>query len=369
MMAGSVLRRFHWGLFACAASLAAVGILFVYSATAETSGWAEARTQMMFVAISLVVFTVLVVPSYRLLMRIAFPLYFVILALLVGLLLFAPEVNGAKSWFKIGSRRIQPSEMAKFALVLALARYLMYRENYKTLMGLAGPLLITLVPMALILKQPDLGTAIIFLPAMFVMLFMAGARLRHLGCVILVGLTMLPVLYFALLTPGQRKRISGFLQPDEYASTASYQGTQSIIAIGSGGVFGQGFRQGTHSKLGFVPLTRNDFIFTVIAEERGFVGATAVLGVFLLMFVMALEIAGRTREPFGRLVVVGCISLLAFQVLVNVGVALQLMPTTGVTLPFVSQGGSSLVTSFALLALIINVGMHRIPVLARDTFR
>jgi len=368
-MEDSSFKRFHWGLLLCGLCLSVVGVLFIYSATAERSGWAEARSQTMFLAVALGVFVVLLLPDYRFLARLAFPAYFVALAVLVAVLLFGRDIHGARSWFEFGSRRVQPAEPAKLALVLALARYLMYRENYKTFLGLAGPLVITLAPMALILKQPDFGTAIIFLPAMFVMLFVAGARLRHLGLVILTGLAMLPLLWFLVLNPTQRERIMGFVEPEKHTRTAGYQSAQSIIAIASGGAFGRGFGCGTHSKLGFVPLTQNDFIFTVIAEEWGFVGATAVLGLFVLMLLMMLEIAARTREPFGRLVVVGCASLFAFQVTVNVGVALQLIPTTGVTLPLVSQGGSSLVTSFALLALVINVGMHRVPVLARDTFR
>jgi cell division protein FtsW (lipid II flippase) len=251
---------------------------------------------------------------------------------------------------------------------LALARYLAYRRDYRRVAGLIPPLLLVVLPMGLILVEPDLGTSLVLIPALFVMLYMAGASLKHLSAVAAMGAACAPVMYFFVMGPAQRGRITAFLSPDRDPFGAGWHLRQSLAAVASGGATGEGFSSGAPVLLNRGFAAHTDFIFAVIAHEWGFVGGLAVILLLFLFFSRGLEIAGSTREPFGRLLVVGFLTMLAFQALVNVGMTLRLCPITGITLPFISYGGSSLLVCFVMAALVLNVGMRRKAVIAPEDF-
>jgi len=301
--------------------------------------------------------------------------------MLVYTLKFGTMRNNARRWIDVKIMLVQPSELMKIAYVLALARYLMYRKNYRTLSGLVWPLFMALVPMGMIILQPDLGTSLLFLPVFFAMLYAAGARARHLAVLAFAGSAVVVVAFFAdditgflasrnillsepkgILRPYQKRRIMEFIAGE------TYQQKQSVIAIGSGRLLGKGLRRGTQNRYNLLPERQTDFIFGVIGEETGFLGCAALLALYFFIILFSFGIAARTRDPFGRLIVVGLSTIFTVQVLINVGMALRMMPITGLTLPLISYGGTSLTTTMLSLALIINVKMHPQPIFARKIF-
>jgi rod shape determining protein RodA len=358
-------RRFDWFVPACVAILVTYGVLFVGSARGAASD--RAMKQLLWTGFGVAAFLAAVYVDYMTLLRHAYSLYAVGIAALF-LVLFTRPINNARSWFDLGFFKVQPSEFVKLIWVLAVARLLVSHENYKRLSGLWPPLVLTFLPLALVLKQPDLGTAMLFVPALFAMLYAAGARPRHLALMGGSGVAGAGVLWAAFMRGYQKRRILAWLNPEEYSATEAYQMLTAKTAIGSGGFFGKGLGRGTLNQLAYVPENDTDLIFSGVAEEWGFIGCTALIIVFALMTVSCFAIARRVREPQGRLVAIGLTALLAFQTVVNLWVAVGLLPTTGVTLPFVSYGGSSMISSFAAVGLIVNVGMRRHATLARDPF-
>ena len=369
MLNAQALRRFDWLFFLSMIVLTLVGIAFIWSSTHLVATRAHfAGQQLKWLGISLVAFVLVLLFDYGRLGALAYPAYAIALTALVSLFLFGVTRNYSRRWFKIAGHLVQPSEFAKVAVVLALARYLMYRKNYRKLVGLIVPFLIALIPMGLILKQPDLGTALLFLPTLFVMLYVAGASLRHLAAVAAAGVLSTPFLWFFVMGSRQQGRILGFLWPLKYASGEGWHLRQSLAAVVSGGLTGKGYASGSPVLLNKGFAAHTDFLFTVIAHEWGFLGALAVLLLLALFFSRGVRIASVTREPFGRLVVVGLLTMLAFQAIVNVGMAVRLFPITGMTLPFMSYGGSSLLTCFVMAAFVLNIGMRRKPVIAPEDF-
>ncbi|MBI3269518.1 MAG: rod shape-determining protein RodA [Planctomycetes bacterium] len=275
---------------------------------------------------------------------------------------------GARRWIPLGFFNLQPSEPMKLCLVLALARLLSRSERLDRPSGLLLPLGMTALPMGFVVLQPDLGTSLVLLPILLAMLFVAGARPLHLAAFLLALVAVVGVAFSPLgqnlLHDYQRKRILAFLNPEAMDLEEGYQLIRARIAIGSGGVWGKWWDEAAESNFRTVPIRQNDFIFTVVAEQYGFLGASALIGLYLALLVTCLRLASHTRDPYGRLLIVGITSSIAVQFLVNVAMTLQLVPTTGITLPFVSYGGSSLLTSFASLGLIANVSMRRVPTFA-----
>jgi cell division protein FtsW (lipid II flippase) len=302
-------------------------------------------------------------------------------------LLRVPLINGAYAWINFGFLRFQPAELMKIAFVMVLARYLRFRSNYRTFFGLVPPFLLAMIPLGLILKQPDLGTALVFIPALFAMLFVAGAKMRHLLAIVVLGIALVPVAWCAgkdehgaphsnipgfkylpeLVKDYQRKRVFAMFKDDPATLQAyGYQQRNAMIAWGSGGVSGKG--PGRIPIGRSVPEGHNDMIFALIGEQFGFVGSAAVLIAYIVLFAAGIEIAAATREPFGKLLAIGVVSLLAGQTFLNLAVATKLMPVTGVTLPFISYGGSSLLASFMAAGLLLNIGQNRPLVMANDAF-
>jgi len=299
--------------------------------------------------------------------------------------------NGAYRWIQLPGFQVQPSEFVKITFVLALCEYLRYRRNYRTFFGLLLPLVLSIPPLGLILVEPDLGTVLLLIPVLFVMLFMAGAKLQHLVVIVLIGAALLPAAWgqikgyqrlrvtaVLLQSPALRRavvddpeRFAGLAtkrQALEWAASSGYQLVHSKNAIGSGGILGQGWGNGPYTNHALLPDRHNDFVFSLIGHQWGLFGSLAVLAGYTTIVLAGVRIASVSTDAFGRLLSTGIVTLLASQVLINVGMAVGLMPITGMTLPFVSYGGSSLICSFLAAALLVSVSQHRPFILATKPF-
>ncbi len=327
-----------------------------------------------------VIWVVLAIPTlisatlipYRQLRSLSYWLFAISLGLLAVTYLM-PVRNGARRWIPLGFMDFQPSEVAKLTFIMALAHYLMYRRNYRRLPGLIVPFLLTLIPMFLILRQPDLGTSLLFLPVLFSMLFCAGARLRHLAAVVALGLATLPLLWLGMSDEQKSRIVTVFVQTDGGRAPGGdgYHLHQSKQVLALGGVWGSRI-EGTpidDPDAYHLPAAREDFIFCLIGEHWGLLGCLATLSLYLLLFAAGLRIAASTQEPFGRLLAVGIVTLLATQATINAGMTVGLMPITGMTLPLASYGGSSLVSTCIAIGLLVNIGMRPGYEIAPEPFR
>ncbi len=389
-----------WAILAAALMLFAIGLLCIYATEAGRPGPAFKTTkQSINLLVGVVAFLVVVSTGYTWFKRFAPLIVAVAVIGLVPLVLarfvsfggLIPERRGAHRWIQLPFYNIQPSEPMKVAYVVGLAAYLRYRRNFRTFRGLMIPLGASMVPLVLILLEPDLGTALLIMPVLFVMLFAAGARTKHLLGLAAVGLCMVPVLWLQL-QPYQRSRVLGMLlqsddlrqqiidEPDSYSFLGTAQqarewevasGMQLVrskAALGSGGLTGHGWGEGVFVEFSFLPDKHNDFIFAMVGHQWGLIGCLVVLICYTIMVLAGIEIAANTMDPFARLLAVGVVALLAVQVMVNIGMTIGLLPITGMTLPFVSYGGSSLLTNFIGLGLLVSVSRHRPYLLADRPF-
>ena len=377
----------NWPVLVAVAVLSALGAMsiWVHSIGAGTNAGTK---QLVFLAVAVGILCLLQTVNYLILGRYAWPLYVISLILvgytLLGSVVSLPgvhAVNGAHCWIAFpGGVSFEPSELMKISYILVLARYLRFRDNYRTMRGLLTPFLLTLLPSVLILKQPDLGVAALFVPTLFALLFVAGAKVKHLLAIVGLGAILLPLLWFSgdenipifkhfpsIVQPYQRARVAGLLsQAPKTLRQSGYQQLRALTAMGSGGATGKG--RGEIPVGQRVPEAQNDMIFAIIGEQFGLVGSIAVLAAYIVLFIAGIEIASATREPFGRLVAVGIVALLAAQAVLNLSVVMRLFPVTGVTLPFVSYGGSSLVASYIAAGFLLNIGQNRPLVIARNSF-
>jgi len=361
MTTGEWFRRVPWSVVAIAAALMLVGATGILRGD-ELAGKSDffAR-QVVWIICGLVALFGATVLPYRAWRPLSFPLFLVSLTLLVAVY-FMPVKKGAQRWIPLGFADFQPSELMKLAYMMALAHYLMYRNNYRRLFGLVVPFVLTLVPVGLILKEPDLGTSLVFLPVLFAMLFAAGARPRHLVFIALLGVAVLPVLWMGMSAEQKSRVVTLFVQRDGGPAPKGddYHLHQSKQVLALGGVWGSELSGATlDDPMAYhLPAARTDFIFCLIGERWGLWGGILTLALYLALFAKGLKIAAATREPFGRLLAVGIVALLATQVIINAGMTVGLMPVTGLTLPLVSYGGSSLLATCLALGLLINVGMR-----------
>ncbi len=336
------------------ALIALVGIVTLASAAPDPSY--VTRQAAWFVAGVIGCVAIFVIGGERV-DKLTVPLYVLTLVLLVAVLVFGEEVNGAKRWLEFGPARIQPSELAKVALILLLGRYL----THSTSRGVVGYLVVgalVAVPFGLVLIGPDLGSALVIAAIGAGMLFVRGVPTRVLIAAVAIVVVAVPIVV-PRLAPHQQARITAFLNPDADPQGAGYQVTQARIAIGSGGLTGKGWRQGTQTQLDFIPFKHTDFIFPVLSEELGFVGSVFVLALFALMFWRLAVMAMECPRPRDQLVITGVLAYLGFQTLVNVGVSLGMAPVTGLTLPIVSYGGTNLVITLGVLGLAMMVHRDR----------
>jgi rod shape determining protein RodA len=359
-------REVDWLLLLMMLALLAFGIINVASTAyvaAEQRYQGYLLRQCCYAVLGLGIFACMHWISYQRLERLAYLLYWVGLLLLICVF-FMPANRGSRRWITLGPVPFQPSEPMKLLLVIALARILKHQRTTTRLTDLFPALALTAVPMLLIARQPDLGSALTLVPIACSMLYVAGARTQHLGQLALVGLMLMPF-GVLLLKPYQLERIRTYLAQGELTRQQqldqAYQSIQAEIAVGSGGVFGKGWRQGTQNVYGFVPDRHNDFIFAILAEEWGLLGATLTLGGFLVLVCSLLGTVTAVREPFGQLIATGVAAIVATHVIVHVAINTQLFPVTGLTLPLISSGGTALIVTLVALAIASNVRVWAPP--------
>ena len=353
------LARVQWQLLVSALLLSAVGWITVRSAGAQMSTDYASR-QALWIGVGLLVFLVAGAFDYRRLSTLSPLIYGATIVLLGGVLIFGRTGGGARSWIGTRALGFQPSELAKIATVLILARVLgEVGERYITLKNLVKVSLIVGLPMVLLALQPDLGGAAMFVPMVLAMVLVVGVRLRWVVTVFLVGLLVSGVFWTVGMKPYQRQRVKTFLAPGSDPLGAGYQVRQSKIAVGSGGVSGKGYLEGTQSRLRFLPARHTDFIFAVLAEEWGFVGVAAVFGLYYWYLQSLAVIALRARDRTGILVVVGFWAFFAFHLIYNSAMVVGLVPITGIPLPFLSYGGSYTLFNYAATGLILGVDYRR----------
>ena len=355
--------HFDWTLLAVAVGLVLAGVVTIYSATysvTEHRASGLAWKQFYWFLIGLGVMVGAATFDYHHVDRIAYPFYAATLALLALVYFIGHSGGGSQRWINLGFFTLQPSEIAKLAIVLALTKFLQYDEppdGYR-LRDLWAPFLLVLPLAVLTLVQPDLGTAIILIVVFFSIVLMGGLRLKSLLCLGAAGLSLLPVAYH-FLKPYQRNRIWTFLNPDLDPLGAGYHVIQSKIAIGSGRFFGKGYLNGTQNRLDFLPAQHTDFIFAVFAEEWGFVGCFVLLALYFGLMIVGLKVVSHAKDRIGALLAFGVVSIFFWQVAINVAMVTGLMPVVGIPLPLLSYGGSSMVTMMVAVGLLINVSMRR----------
>lgn len=366
-------QQLPWSIVVAAMLLVGLGWIGIARVEELTEGSGRfLRQQMAYSVIALAVMLLATAPNYRVLRRYSYTLFLLALVLLT-LVFFFPAINGAHRWIRFGPFGFQPSELAKLVYVLALARYLMYRDNYRRLSGLLAPLALTLLPMLLILREPDLGTSLVLMPLFFVMLFAAGAKRRDLAVVAAVSFLVAPLLW-TQMSVDQKSRITALFEqppPDERPSDDAYQLHQAKRMRALGGVWGSLFTgQPTDDPAAYrLPEAHTDFIFSVVGERLGLLGMALTLGLYMLMVGRGLAIASETREPFGRLLAVGIASLFAVEAVINTGMNVGLLPVTGLSLPLVSYGGSGLLVHALALGLLLNVGLRPGYEMSNEPFR
>lgn len=352
------LKDIHWPVFLLTISITGASFLFIYSATFRGSENYMYR-QLFWFLLSLVGFWTVIGLGYRRFLNVAYFLYGCSLVALVTVLIVGEMRHGAQRWLEIGPFAFQPSEFAKFATILALAQFLTEesrKPNQKRSFALGA--LLALVPFFLIMKQPDLGSALIFVPLLFGMLFVWGVRFRYLMATMLAGALSFPVAW-SMLKPYQQKRWLVFLNPNMDPLGSGYTAVQSKIAVGSGGLFGKGWLHGTQTQLDFVPEHHTDFIFCVVGEEFGFLGGLLLILLFASLIGYFLKIMEHTTDMRARLVAAGFTSVFFFQAAVNIGMVIGMAPITGLTLPLVSYGGSSLLATYLGIGLLVSVYRER----------
>ncbi|HEV2720612.1 MAG TPA: rod shape-determining protein RodA [Thermoanaerobaculia bacterium] len=340
--------------------LAAIGLTLIYSATYfNDPGLSIVHKQILWMAIGLALMSVFLFVDYHVLFDAAPILYVIGLVLLAYLLLWGKLTANVKSWIHIGGFQFQPSEFMKIFTALMLARFFdRHSGAYLNVRLFAQAAGIIALPVVLILLQPDFGTAATFFPLVAVAMYFGGIRWRIWLIAILAVLLAVP-LGWTMLKPYQKDRIITFLNPDRDPLGRGYQVTQAKIAIGSGGIHGKGFKQGTQAKLEFLPARHTDFIFAVLGEEWGFIGVTIVLGLYLFLIVQALQFAKNARDRGGTYLAICLISFFIFHVLINVSMQIGVLPTTGIPLPLLSYGGSSTMMFLMAIGLMLNVDMRR----------
>ena len=349
-------KDFDWLLLASAITLSVISLTEIYSSTMNSQTDTYFTRQFAWVVVGIVsLFIVASIDYHRLSEHIPW-IYLGSVAILLYTLIFGKTVSGSKSWVSVGGMSFQPSEMIKMVVVVALARYLseLHGERYMSLAQIVKAGVVCGVPVLLIVLQGDLGTSLTFLPALAVGIFIRGVRPVALVSLFLCFLLVLPVSWL-FLKDYQKDRITTFLHPELDPQGRGYQIIQSKIAIGSGGFWGKGLFNGTQNQLGFLPTRHTDFIFSVVGEELGFLGVIVTLGLLAFIILRSIYNAQTARDNLGMFIVMGIVGIYFFHIIENVGMVIGFMPVTGIPLPFMSYGGSSVLTAFIALGLVINV--------------
>ena len=361
MQLGEGLKRVPWSVVTSASLLAALGLAGISRGDQLVGSGLHFHRQLIWMALAVPALIMAAWVPYRSL-RPASYLLFGVTTLLLLVVFLMPAHHGARRWIPMGIFDMQPSELAKLTYILALSHYLMFRRNFRHFLGLFIPFLLTLVPLVLVLKEPDLGTALLFLPMLFAMLLAAGARVRHLVLIGMMGVAVTPVLWLGMNVE-QKSRVVSLLTQVENGPAPrgdGYHLFQSKRMLSLGGTWGSDLAgMPVDDPAAYhLPAARTDFVFCLIGERFGLIGSLLTLATYAVLIIKGLSIAASTREPFGRLLATGIVTLLATQAIINTGMTVGLMPITGMTLPLVSYGGSSLVATAIALGLLINVAVR-----------
>ena len=371
MLSQRSFTNLPWGMIALVLTISGFGLAAVYSATYTVHGPSPLFfKQAVWISIGVVIMFLMLIPDYHSIGRYAYILYASSVFLLLLVMVFGKTGMGAQRWLAIGPFVFQPSEFAKLSLTLALARF--FAEDPKRggyeLKELAVPVAMVLVPLMLVLKQPDLGTALMLLLTASLIVILAGIRLRSV-LVILLTMALIGSLVFLVspvrhkiwgsLKPYQQNRIKAFIDPSSDPLGSGYHANQSKIAVGSGQITGKGYRKGTQSQMAFLPERHTDFIFAVIAEETGLVGSSVLIMLYLALLLIGVDTAKNAKDRLGVLMAGGIVSMISLYVFINVGMAVGIVPVVGVPLPLVSYGGTSIITTFIALGLLLNIQARR----------
>ncbi|MFA5142810.1 MAG: rod shape-determining protein RodA [Candidatus Omnitrophota bacterium] len=355
-------KDFHILLVVIMFIIFAIGLATIYSATKSRNmppGESFFFRQLCWMGISLLVFILAMTISYQRFIDISYAIYVVNILLLALVLVLGHVRLGAQRWFSIAGFAFQPSEFIKISLILALSNYVSGKKNAMSEpKNFVVPSILLGIPFVLVLLQPDLGTALLLVPIFFTVMVVSGAKLRYIGVMILIGLAGLPF-FWHFLRDYQKQRLLVFINPNIDPLGSGYTIIQSKIAIGSGGIIGKGWLNGTQNQLNFLPERHTDFIFSVIGEEWGFLGAAVLLLMFFFIVKRAFNIADLTSDLYGKTIAAGIGVMIGLQVVVNIAMTIGLMPVVGIPLPLVSYGGSSLIATVFAIGLLINVGMRR----------
>jgi rod shape determining protein RodA len=370
------LRDFDVLLLIAALGLVTLGTLLIYSGSLSQFGKPTAFDfshpvvrQVAFATIGIGLALVFARMDYRLLGTFAMGLYIGVVAVLLFVDAAGEAAYGSRRWILIGGTQVQPSEIAKLVVIIMLAKYLSDRqESMNSLRTFVGSIVIVAIPGALVFAQPDLGSSLVFAAIWLGMVTVAGANWRHIFGLIGTGLVAVPFVFLALVSDYQRERIHLWLDPGSDPLGAGFQSVQARIGIGSGGFFGKGLTHGTQTQLDYLRTQTTDYIFSVLGEELGFIGAILLFSLFALLLWRGIRAAELSRDMFGRLLATGIVTSILLQTFINVGVNVGLLPVTGIPLPFVSQGGSSLITLFVALGILQSILLRHRPFTFRNLY-
>ena len=361
-MQKKMFKNFEWGILICTIILLAIGLVALFSAT-QNSDYEEFKKQIMWIGISIPVIVVVILVDYEILAKISPVIYGLSLISLVAVL-FTEPINGATSWFNIGPFSFQPAEFAKIAVVLFMANVMVKlqqkgRDEINRFCKLGIILATVAVPTLLIIKQPDYGTALAFLVALIFMLYVAGINKKYIITAVLLVVILVPLAYFFILPEHAKARIDVYLNPNLDPRGDGYNIIQSKLAIGAGQIFGMGLFKGNQTQLGYLYPKTTDFIFAVISEEMGFVVAGAIILLYVIIITKSIQVAKTAKDDLGSYIATGIVGIFFFHMLENIGMTMGLLPITGIPLPFVSYGGSSMLTNLTLIAILLNISTRR----------
>jgi rod shape determining protein RodA len=353
-------RDFDWVLLAIVLLLSVISVFEIYSATLHTKFAGFETKQLLWLGGGLFAMIVVSAVDYHKLLGVVHWIYGFCLISLLAVMVVGQKVLGARRWIRVGSIHFQPSEWVKLVLIVAVARYFAAHKGQDlSWKDIAKAFALVGVPMLLVLKQPDLGTALTYSPVLLIGLFLGGMRWKQALILVLAALALAVPVWHKGLKPYQKARLTSFMSPDDDPRGSGYQIRQSLIAVGDGGVWGRGATKGTQTQGDFLPIPYTDFIFAAFCEEHGFVGAVFILLLYFLILMRLIQNAQTAADLSGTLLVMGVVAVLIFQIAVNVGMVVGLMPVTGIPLPLMSYGGSSVLFTFLALGIVMNVRMNR----------